>query len=276
MLAGAFACDNHTVKVFSFGGGVQSVAALVLAGEGEYDCSRFIFCDVGEDSENPGTIEYMRDVAMPYAASHGISLETVQKILRTGQQETVLGRLESSKRSIPIPVRMSNTGAPGRRSCTVDFKVKLVERWVKRQGATPASPWTVALGISTDEIERARTDTGIACELREYPLLDRHMSRADCVDRITAAGLPVPPKSACWFCPMRSKKGWAEMSYRDPETFERVAKLEEMLQARRVELGKDPVYFHRSLVPLRMAVNGYQPELFEGDLDGCESGYCST
>src|SRR5258708_98613 len=46
------------LKVFSFGGGVQSVAALVLAAQGKIDYRHFVFCNVGDDSENPATLEY--------------------------------------------------------------------------------------------------------------------------------------------------------------------------------------------------------------------------
>jgi hypothetical protein len=34
-----------------------------------------------------------------------------------------------------------------------------------------------------------------------YPLLEWHWDRAKCKDVIRAEGLPVPPKSACYFCP---------------------------------------------------------------------------
>lgn len=41
------------LRVFSFGGGVQSTAALVLAAQGEIDFTAFIFANVGADSEHP-------------------------------------------------------------------------------------------------------------------------------------------------------------------------------------------------------------------------------
>src|SRR5947209_1941983 len=49
------------LKVFSFGGGVQSTAALVLAARGEIDYQTFLFANVGGDSENPETLRYVRE-----------------------------------------------------------------------------------------------------------------------------------------------------------------------------------------------------------------------
>jgi len=51
------------LKAFSFGGGVQSTAALVLAAQGRIDYHTFLFCNVGEDSENPDTLTYVQEVA---------------------------------------------------------------------------------------------------------------------------------------------------------------------------------------------------------------------
>src|SRR6266568_209503 len=107
------------LSVFSFGGGVQSTAALVLAASGKIDYQTFLFCNVGADSENPETLAYVRDVALPYANTHGIALLEVCKTRRDGSAETIYQRLtRPGSRSIGIPVRMNGSGAPGRRSCT--------------------------------------------------------------------------------------------------------------------------------------------------------------
>lgn len=76
-------------KGFSYGGGVQSTAALALAAQGIIDFPVFLFCNVGDDSENPETLTYVHDVAMPYAREHGIEVIELQKVLRSGTQETL-------------------------------------------------------------------------------------------------------------------------------------------------------------------------------------------
>ena len=108
------------MRIFSYGGGVQSTAVLVLASQGKVQYDHFLFSNVGDDSEHPDTLEYFKDYAMPFAEEHGISLLTV------GRKDTIRGRIFSELRDVPIPVRM-NTGAPGNRKCTELYKIKVVE-----------------------------------------------------------------------------------------------------------------------------------------------------
>lgn len=70
------------LKAFSFGGGVQSTAALVLASSSKLDYRTFLFCNVGEDSEHPDTLSYVHEIAVPFAAQHGLALIELQKVRR--------------------------------------------------------------------------------------------------------------------------------------------------------------------------------------------------
>lgn len=56
------------LRTFSYGGGVQSTAALVLPAQARIDFPVFLFSNVGDDSEHPDTLRYVEDVAKPYAA----------------------------------------------------------------------------------------------------------------------------------------------------------------------------------------------------------------
>jgi len=264
------------LQVFSYGGGVQSTAALVLAAQGRIDYQTFLFCNVGEDSENPDTLVYVEEVARPYAAAHGLAFQVLERVRRDGTVETLYGRLtRPGSRSIGIPVRMSN-GAPGIRSCTVDFKVKIVARWLREHGALPDHPATVGLGISLDEWQRMRSDSGKAYERLAYPLIDLRLDRAACLEIIRHAGLPVPPKSSCWFCPYHSARAWQEMRQEQPALFERAVALERLVNERRAALGRDAVWFSARLKSLDKATTDHvQGSLFEEE-SPCESGYCSV
>ncbi len=269
------------LRTFSYGGGVQSNAALVLAAQGRIDFRVFLFANVGDDSEYPGTLRYVNQVAMPYAASHGIQLLELHKIRRaTGQPETLHQFIERTEHALPIPVRMPDTGAPGRRTCTAKFKIEVIARWQRQHGATPEHPAVTGLGISVDEVHRARTDSGIPFQRLAYPLLDLRLRRSDCIAVIRRAGLPVPPKSACFFCPFHRPADWQRMRRQEPELFARAAQVEALLLERRARLGRDPVYLTRFGRPLAEAIPeaaGEQPALFDGpDFDNCESGYCMT
>jgi len=261
------------IRVFSYGGGVQSTAALVLAVRAQIDFPTFLFCNVGNDSEHPATLAYVHDVAMPYAAQHGIELLELQ-CTRFGKPETLYGRLMRPDRSVGIPIRMNN-GAPGNRACTKDFKIMVVARWLRQHGATKDDPAHVGMGISLDEFQRMRSDSGIAYEKLEYPLIDLRLDRAQCIQIIERASLPVPPKSSCWFCPFHSLRKWQEMRQDEPELFWKAVALEEYINQKRENiLNKDKVWLTRKLIPLAQATTELeQSSLFDDD-DMCESGYC--
>ncbi len=261
------------IKVFSYGGGVQSTAALALAATGRIDYKTFLFCNVGEDSENPATLTYIETVAKPYAKEHGIEIIELQRVWH-GEPDTLYQSVMRPDRNIGIPARLSN-GAPGNRACTSDFKIKVVCRWLRTHGASAKNPAYVGMGISLDEFQRMRTDSGIAYEKLEYPLIDLRLTRQDCIQIIQKAGLPVPPKSSCWFCPYHKLREWQLLRQNNPELFWKAASLEEWInQKREVVMGKDKVWLTRKLIPLARATTEFvQGDMFD-DEDACESGYC--
>ncbi|MEU6245813.1 phosphoadenosine phosphosulfate reductase [Streptomyces sp. NPDC047024] len=265
---------ERELKVISHGGGVQSTALLALAAKGVINFPTFLFSNVGNDSENPETLRYVRDVASPFAQQHGIALELLEKVRRDGRTETLWQRLHRpEKRSIPIPVRMAN-GAPGRRNCTADFKIKVISKWLRHHGATADTPATVGIGISVDEIHRANRRRAEPNQIVSYPLLDLGLRREDCIRLIKEAELPVPPKSSCFFCPFRTVEEWRTRRATDPELFSKSEDLEKTINLRRAALGRDDVYLTRYGIPLGTAI---QNSLSEDRDDGnCDSGWCMT
>jgi hypothetical protein len=59
-----------------------------------------------------------------------------------------------------------------------------------------------------------------------YPLLDWGYDRERCKQIITAAGLPVPMKSACWFCPASKKAEILWLREHHPALLERALEVE--------------------------------------------------
>lgn len=275
-------------RVISTGSGQQSTALLVLAARGEIDFRTFLFANVGDDSEQPETLRYIEEYAKPYAASHGLELVELQRIgrsgARRGEVRSLLADLERPEsKSIGIPVHMTG-GGPGTRQCTDRYKIKVIADELARRGATEDNPATVGIGISLDEIHRANNRRRIAHERVVYPLLDLGLRRTDCQRIITEAGLPIPPKSACWFCPMKRPTEWHELRRTQPELFERACALEDKLVARRTAMRdsngkpKDPAYLTGLGRPLREAIpDGVDLLPLDDDGDGaCDSGYCMT
>lgn len=266
-----------SVRTISYGGGVQSTAMLVLAARRLIDFEVALFANTGDDSEHPATLAFVRDVAMPWAERHGIEVIELQKRRKDGTPETLYGRMvRPGSASMPIPVRLSS-GAPASRSCTAEFKARVLAKWRKEQGATPEDPAVVAIGISTDEVQRADAGKAEAWERIEYPLLDLAMSRAACQVLIADAGLPVPPKSACWFCPWKNRASWMDLKRESPELFDRSVALEKVLSDRSVARGAGPVHMTDHGLPLDVVIgDGVQGAFDFEEPDGCEQQVCWT
>lgn len=291
------------------------MAVLVLAAQGKIEYDQFVFANVGNDSENPATLRYLEEHARPFASQHGLKLVEVNKY-RYGRVETIYKRLtRPESRSIPIPMKMSGNGAPGTRSCTSGFKVRVLARHMKKLYGIPNRSEevipTVGLGISTNEAHRAKSvrEPELVClggkcrrgeapdhiqgnffepaednekpsgswtqQWLEYPLLNAGMNVADCEALVTDAGLPVPPKSSCWFCPHHSLDTWRRMMVDEPEIFYAAANLEWLINHRRAKIGRDPFWLTSALVPLRDAIIGHYDEMFS-EFENCESGYCGV
>lgn len=263
-----------TIRVFSYGGGVQSTAALVLAAEKRIDFPVFLFSNVGDDSEHPATLRYVRDVAMPYAQDHGIELVELRRVRRDGTRPTLYQEsLSEHLAGIPVPLRMSN-GMPGVRSCTKHYKVRVIASETKRRGATPQAPAIVGLGISIDEWQRMSTNTGAAWQQVKYPLIDLRLSRAECASIIERAGLPVPPKSSCWFCPFKRPSDWQRMKVNEPDIFMNAVVFELDMAAKRRAMGKKPLWLTRFAKPLHEVIGDQAMLDLDGADDACESGHC--
>jgi hypothetical protein len=251
---------------------------VVLAAQKIIDFPVALFSNVGDDSEHPATLDYVRNIAIPWAAERGVAIHELRRTKRDGTVETLMGRItrEGSK-SIGIPVRLTN-GMPASRSCTVDFKINVVGKWLKQNGAKESDKAIVAIGISTDEMQRMNSKNPQKYQVVEYPLIDLRLSRSDCKQIIRDAGLPVPPKSSCFFCPFHCPLVWAEMRRDEPELFEKAADLEMHINDRLAAAERDPVFFTDRKKPLRQAITTAQTPLFidEDGPESCDSGYCFT
>jgi hypothetical protein len=266
-------------RIFSSGGGVQSTACLVLSVQGKIDFPTHVFANVGDNAESPKTIAYVKDVLIPYAEKNGIEWVEVARTIN-GTPVDLYDFSMECEHTIPLPVRLSGSGAPGNRTCTSAWKIQPIAKYLKElipteihQKARAAArrakidaqgmdvdsakqlkatmkravydtyPVILGQGISTDEIHRCRTQSGFDFYRVNYPLIDLELSRADCHKIIAEAGLPQPPKSSCWFCPYTKFSRWQEMSTQDPETFAKAVEMERTLSNRATKLGRGKTYF---------------------------------
>ena len=62
---------------------------------------------------------------------------------------------------------------------------------------------------------------------KEYPLMDWGWDRGDCVQAIQSAGLPLPGKSSCFFCPSMKPREIRTLYHQYPELLERALAIED-------------------------------------------------
>jgi hypothetical protein len=276
---------TKTLLAISYGGGVQSTALLIMAAnrDAEFEevmggqCVTALFANVGDDSEDPASLEWIRNVTQPWAAQRGVWVRELQRRKSDGQIETVWSRImDPGSKRVGIPVRMSN-GAPAGRSCTADFKVAVIGKFLKQYGASKDNPATVAIGFSTDEFQRANNKKAPQYQNTVYPLLEMGWDRSRCQQLIVDTFGQSAPQSSCFFCPYHKRSTWAEMRRDRPELFAKSVELETTINQRRAENGMDQVWLTDRLRPLDEAIGEAQTPLFTDDgPEGCDDGNCWT
>ena len=111
------------------------------------------------------------------------------------------------------------------------------------------------IGISLDEVERMKPprDPWIR---NEWPLIEKRMSRHDCLRWMAKNGFPEPPRSACSYCPFHSDAEWRRLKEQEPEAFAEAVDVERKIQAMHKATSQPGermgglAYLHDSLVPL--------------------------
>jgi hypothetical protein len=178
--------------------------------------------------------------------------------------------LMSFKTDIPAYTATSDSGGQLKRQCTGDWKIAPIKRWL--QAHRNGQPVTQLLGISRDEWHRAK-DSGVKYITHVWPLLEKNMSRADCLAWLERNGLEVPGKSACVFCPYHNRRAWQDMKREGGADWQKAVAVDEAI--RKVRPPYD-LFVHSSRIAL-VDVDLSTPE-DNGQLrlfnEECDSGYC--
>ncbi|HKT21541.1 MAG TPA: phosphoadenosine phosphosulfate reductase family protein [Nitrososphaerales archaeon] len=244
-------------RFLSFGGGVQTVALLLMHEELKVD--EAIFADTG--NEWPETYEYMEQRVVPYAKEHGLQFTVLRQPVAIGDK-AVLTLEEYCKERHMTPSRKN-------RWCTERFKVKRIKSYVKSVGYPRDA--RALIGISFDELERMHRSHSRAYEF-EYPLVDRRMTRKDCLKVVLDHGWPAPHKSACFYCPYQKLESWKELYNKHPDLFKRARALEEGQQNTGYTLSNRDIPLAR--LASRFGEGTMKLEMFTEKEENCEEGYC--
>ena len=282
--AGGRSRDEHKeiqpdLTYLSLGWGVQSFCLASMIALGELPMIDLaIHADTGHETQ--GTYEHAR-AWTPWLTERGLRVETLHP------RDNRVVRTDWGIGSIQIPAYTLNrtTGSEGMidRQCTRQWKIMPIQNRVRellreRGGARqPREGAARSLqGISLDEWRRMK-DSRVRYIQHQYPLVDLRMTRQDCISWLQSHGLPVPPKSACVFCPYHRAAQWKEMKREDGPDWRKAQEIDRDIRNRRDFLD---LFVHNARRPLEEAVRIPQDRgliQMEMDLEApCDSGHCFT
>jgi 3'-phosphoadenosine 5'-phosphosulfate sulfotransferase (PAPS reductase)/FAD synthetase len=199
-------------EMISFGGGVNSVAMTIMLIEQGWR-GPIVFADTG--SEWPETYCYMRYFEREWLKPRGLEGTILPPGSAWHQKERDCSLEDYCKRWSILPLLST-------RWCSVRWKRDPIHAWAA------AHPVDVQLlGISADEPRRIRDDPGV-----RYPLYEEDITRRECQRIIQRAGLDIPFKSGCFFCPGQALADWRRLYTEHPDLYERAALLEERASAK--------------------------------------------
>lgn len=285
---------HKNLSVLSLGAGVQSSTMLLMMHKGIIPrADHVIFADTGHEPRHscvadPATGKKISGGIygwLDWLQSHtGIPITRVSAGSLAEDSLYVGTNIKNGKKWLAnhIPAYLIGNGKPGMlgRTCTSNYKIVPIQRkirellGVRRVSKRMKHKVTMLIGITTDEASRMKPAQVPYIENR-WPLIELGFSRQDCVDWLTEHGYPIPARSACTFCPLRSDKEWLELKETSPQDFTEAVMFERQLQEVFASVGKfkDVPYLHDSGKPLDQTTFGKNDKSgwfnkFENDCEG--------
>ena len=242
----------------SYGGGTNSTALLVGLKERGIRPDCITFADTG--GEKPHTYDYLSIMSSWCADNDFPEIVTVRN---GGAGETLEDNCLRRKALPSI--------AYGFKTCSQRWKLQPQEKYFNNL-AEAKSVWSSgdkivrAVGFDADEPQRAREYQDDKYENRYY-LIDWDWGRQECIDAIKRVGLPLPGKSACFFCPSSKPSEIKWLALQHPELMDRAIAIESGAELTQVAgLGRS---FRWQDV---IATDDMFPESFIDQACGCYDG----
>lgn len=247
-----------THRFLSLGAGVQSTTLALMMAHGEIEpVDAAIVADTG--CEPAPVYEHLRWLmsgnVLPFPVHIVSAGSLVDEMLRSAA-----GEVRSWGRP-PVFVRSEQSVRTGRggkvtRQCTGDYKIDPIRAKVRellgvKKGRRVPKDMLVeqVIGISWDERRRAKPARESWIE-NEWPLIERRMTRGDCLEWLKRHDYHQPPRSACTICPMRKNAEWRWLRDNDPAGWEQAVAVDHAIRRGMLGIKAEEVYLHRSLQPL--------------------------
>lgn len=257
-------------RFLSLGAGVQSSTLALMIAHGELEpVEAAIFADTGWEPRHVYEWLDWLEKQLPFP---------VHRVYHGNLREDTLRRSTVQERIAAIPWHMkmpNGDRAMGRRQCTMEYKIQpLTKKARELVGLVPRQRakgvlCEMFIGISTDEALRMKPSQD-AWKVHRWPLIEKSMSRSDCLAWMERKGYPLPPKSSCIGCPFHSDHEW-RLIKADPVSW---ADAIEVDKAIRQQPGmRSQQFMHRSCVPLEQvdlstAEDHGQIDMFNNECEG--------
>jgi len=238
---------SEPLRVLNVSGGVQSSTLVYMAARGELPVDVAIFADTRWEGRR--TYDQV-DRCERIARDAGIEF---RRVGIGSLPERVLTQPKSKYVTLPAWTRAADgTEGKMREVCTYEYKIAPIRREVRRIMAERGARRVVQyLGFSLDEVRRVRpSDVGFIRLV--HPLIERRMTRADCIRYAERHGFPVASQTSCLGCPL-SDDGWFRyLRDESPEEWAEVVAFDRAIRRggpRGVPFDGE-VFLHRSRRPL--------------------------
>lgn len=223
----SFPVEKRPPLVVAYGMGVDSTAILVEMVRLGIRPDLILFADTGD--EKPETYAYLA-IINAFLRANGFPEVIVVRRLPTKSRKSgmvyrTLGENCVANETLP-------SLAFGRKGCSQKWKREPQDKHVNGWGPARES-WKrgqkVVKLIGYDAGPKDARRSKIADDAKYtylYPLREWVWDRERCVAEIERAGLPVPPKSACVFCPATKPEELEEMIRRDVQVAYKIIQME--------------------------------------------------
>lgn len=205
------------IQIAAYGAGTDSTGMIIemLARGEKLDYISF----ANTEAEKPHTYEFIDIFNEWLRKNYGIGITVVKyKSMYASLEDNCL-------RMNALP-----SIAYGRKTCSEKWKIRPQDRFFNNQPDC-RNEWKAGrkiikcIGYDMDEQHRAKPYVHEKYEYR-YPLIEWGMEREDCIEVIRKAGLPLPGKSACFFCPSTTLPELYDLRDRYPDLLDRALAME--------------------------------------------------
>lgn len=220
--------ENPEPLCVSFGLGVDSWAVLIGLWQRGICPDAILFSDTG--GEKPETYAFLGRVRA-WLASVGFPDVTIVAYKPKFAKYNTLEENCLVNGTLP-------SLAFGLKGCSLKFKGEVMNKWRNRwpmamRAWEQGKKVRVAIGYDAGPKDSRRSNLKEDMKYTYwYPLREWGWDREECFRQIRAAGLPVPLKSSCFFCPAMKPVEVVHLAHKHPDLFQRALEIEENARAR--------------------------------------------